>query len=140
MSAPDPAGYVTRDEFDRTMAAQKAQFDALVLSIFGPPHTKEDAPSVLLIQREVALHFRIKFEDMTSRARPEYIACPRQIAMYFVKMFTSLNYREIGREFGGRDHGTVMFACRAVETMIEREPVMKLSINALRETLAQKLT
>jgi chromosomal replication initiator protein len=71
--------------------------------------------TVSRIQKEVADHFDIRLQDMTSKRRPANIAFPRQIAMYLSRTMTDMSLVEIGQAFGGRDHGTVIHAQKAVE-------------------------
>jgi len=71
--------------------------------------------SIDLIQKRVADHFDIRLADMTSKRRPENIAFPRQIAMFLSRQLTESSLNTIGEAFGGRDHGTVLHACRLVK-------------------------
>lgn len=100
-------------------------------SLIGRPVTMETAGEVLGdilrandkrisiedIQKKVAEHFSIRLSDMHSPRRARTIARPRQIAMYLSKQLTSRSLPEIGRQFGGRDHTTVMHAVRKVEEL-----------------------
>jgi chromosomal replication initiator protein len=71
------------------------------------------------IQKRVAEHFDIRLADMTSKRRPENIAFPRQIAMFLARQLTESSLNTIGEAFGGRDHGTVLHACRLVKDRME---------------------
>ena len=71
------------------------------------------------IQKKVAEHFDIRLADMTSKRRPENIAFPRQIAMFLSRQMTESSLNTIGEAFGGRDHGTVLHACRLVKDRME---------------------
>src|ERR1017187_4548362 len=75
--------------------------------------------SIEVIQKRVAEHFDIRLADMTSKRRPENIAFPRQIAMYLSRQLTESSLNTIGEAFGGRDHGTVLHACRLVKDRME---------------------
>ncbi|MDR3377419.1 MAG: chromosomal replication initiator protein DnaA, partial [Verrucomicrobiae bacterium] len=75
--------------------------------------------SIEVIQKRVAEHFDIRLADMTSKRRPENIAFPRQIAMYLSRQMTEGSLNTIGEAFGGRDHGTVLHACRLVKDRME---------------------
>jgi chromosomal replication initiator protein len=83
----------------------------------------------------VAEHFDIRLADMTSKRRPENIAFPRQIAMYLARQMTESSLNTIGEAFGGRDHGTVLHACRLVKDRMEvdaqRSPGCQLSGEAI---------
>lgn len=70
--------------------------------------------SIENIQRTVAEHYKIKLADLLSKRRTRSIARPRQLAMALSKELTSHSLPEIGDAFGGRDHTTVLHACRKV--------------------------
>ncbi len=79
------------------------------------------------IQKTVADYYKIKVSDMFSKKRNRSIARPRQVAMALAKELTQLSLPEIGEAFGGRDHTTVLHACRkinelqAVDTEVHRD-------------------
>jgi chromosomal replication initiator protein len=73
------------------------------------------------IQRRVAEHFDVRLADMTSKRRPANIAFPRQIAMYLSRELTSSSLTDIGDAFGGKDHGTVIHACKLVKRKMSEE-------------------
>lgn len=75
-------------------------------------------PAVADIQREVAAFFHIPVAEMTSERRAREVARPRQVAMYLAKKLTPKSLPNIGRQFGGRDHTTVIHAVRQVERLI----------------------
>ncbi|MDR0728197.1 MAG: chromosomal replication initiator protein DnaA [Puniceicoccales bacterium] len=87
------------------------------------------------IQQKVAEHYHLKLADMLSKKRPANIAFPRQVAMYLSRLITSQSLVEIGQTFGGRDHGTVIHACKTVENMMEQDPTIKRSVEHLKQTL-----
>jgi chromosomal replication initiator protein len=89
------------------------------------------------IQKRVADHFQIRHSDMTSKRRPNNIAIPRQIAMYLARTLTKHSLQEIGDAFGGRDHGTVIHACKAVDNMMEQDASMRGSVSFLKTQLAK---
>ncbi len=72
-----------------------------------------------VIQKRVAEHYDIRLADMTSKRRPENIAFPRQVAMFLSRQMTENSLSSIGEAFGGRDHGTVLHACRLVKDRME---------------------
>lgn len=74
------------------------------------------------IQKTVADFYRVRVSDLTSPQRSRSIVRPRQIAMALSKELTSHSFPEIGREFGGRDHTTVIHACRKVVAMKKQNP------------------
>jgi chromosomal replication initiator protein len=87
------------------------------------------------IQRKVAEHFDIRVADMTSKRRPENIAFPRQVAMYLSRILTDHSLNSIGEAFGGRDHGTVLHACRLVKDRMEVDSHVREAVHHLERKL-----
>nr|WP_163501442.1 chromosomal replication initiator protein DnaA [Halomonas socia] len=71
------------------------------------------------IQRTVAEYYKIKLADLLSKRRSRSVARPRQVAMALAKELTNHSLPEIGDAFGGRDHTTVLHACRKVQSLKE---------------------
>lgn len=90
------------------------------------------------IQRKVVEYYDLRMSDMSSRRRPNNIAFPRQVAMYLCRLLTHHSLQEIGDAFGGRDHGTVIHACRQVENMMEQDESVRRSVEYLTNQLAQR--
>jgi chromosomal replication initiator protein len=90
-----------------------------------------------VIQRKVAEHFDIRLADMTSKRRPENIAFPRQIAMYLSRQMTESSLNTIGEAFGGRDHGTVLHACRLVKDRMQIDSHVRQVVSYLEKQLAR---
>ena len=91
--------------------------------------------SIDIIQKKVAEHFDIRLADMTSKRRPENIAFPRQIAMFLARQMTQSSLNTIGEAFGGRDHGTVLHACRLVKDRMELDPQIRQVVSYLEKQL-----
>lgn len=91
--------------------------------------------SIDSIQKAVAEHFDVRLADMTSRRRPASIAFPRQVAMFLSRTLTKGSLMEIGEAFGGRDHGTVIHACKKVTERIDVEQGLKESIARIESQL-----
>ncbi len=89
------------------------------------------------IQKRVADHYQLRHSDMQSKRRPNAIAFPRQIAMYLSRQLTRHSLQEIGEAFGGRDHGTVIHACKTVENMMETDESVRGSVNFLKAQLSK---
>jgi chromosomal replication initiator protein len=87
------------------------------------------------IQKAVADHFDVRLADMTSRRRPASIAFPRQIAMYLSRSLTKSSLMEIGEAFGGRDHGTVIHACKKVTDCIQSESSLRDTVSLIETAL-----
>jgi len=67
------------------------------------------------IQKVVSDFYGIKYQDMKMKKRTKDIALPRQIAMYLCKRLTDLSLGDIGKSFGGKDHATVIYACKQID-------------------------
>jgi len=93
--------------------------------------------TIEMIQKRVADHYQIRHSDMTSKRRPNNIAIPRQIAMYITRTLTKHSLQEIGDAFGGRDHGTVIHACKAVDNMMEQDSSVRGSVEFLKMQLSR---
>ena len=91
--------------------------------------------SIEVIQKKVAEHFDIRLADMTSKRRPENIAFPRQIAMYLSRQLTESSLNTIGEAYGGRDHGTVLHACRLVKDRMEVDSNVRQVVHYLEKQL-----
>ena len=91
--------------------------------------------SIEVIQKKVAEHFDIRLADMTSKRRPENIAFPRQIAMYLSRQMTESSLNTIGEAYGGRDHGTVLHACRLVKDRMEVDANVRQVVHYLEKQL-----
>jgi chromosomal replication initiator protein len=87
------------------------------------------------IQRRVAEHFDVRLADMTSKRRPANIAFPRQVAMYLARELTKASLNEIGDAFGGRDHGTVLHACKLVKRRMKEEDNVRQTVSFIDSSL-----
>jgi len=87
------------------------------------------------IQRRVAEHFDVRLADMTSKRRPANIAFPRQVAMYLARELTKASLNEIGDAFGGRDHGTVLHACKLVKKRMKEQDSVRQTVSFIDSSL-----
>ncbi len=88
------------------------------------------------IQKTVAEYFKIRVSDLLSKKRTRSITRPRQIAMSIAKELTNHSLPEIGDAFGGRDHTTVLHACRKIEELKMSEPRIMEDYSNLMRTLS----
>jgi chromosomal replication initiator protein len=93
------------------------------------------AVTIEQIQRKVAEHFDVRIADMTSKRRPANIAFPRQIAMYLARELTKASLNEIGDAFGGRDHGTVLHACKLVKKRMQEQANIRQTVSFIDSSL-----
>ena len=91
--------------------------------------------SLELIQKTVADYFRIKVADMYSQKRNRAIARPRQVAMWIGRELTDRSLPEIGDAFGGRDHTTVLHACRTITDLRLKDTVLNNDVHVLMQTI-----
>lgn len=96
---------------------------------------KEKPITIDQIQRVVSEHFGIKPQDMKVKKRTRDIAYPRQIAMYLSRRLTNISLNEIGKNFGGKDHSTIIHATKLIEERINKDEELKERIEALIKTL-----
>ena len=83
----------------------------------------------------VAQLSNIKLSEMSSERRARAVARPRQVAMFLSKQLTTRSLPEIGRKFGGRDHTTVMHACRKIEQLRQSDAAISEDVELLRRML-----
>lgn len=91
--------------------------------------------SIENIQKTVADYYKIRVSDMHSKKRSRQFARPRQVAMALAKELTQLSLPEIGSNFGGRDHTTVLHACRQIGKLRETLPELNHDVNFLLQVL-----
>lgn len=91
--------------------------------------------SIENIQKTVADFYRIKLVDLLSKKRTRAIARPRQIAMSLARELTQLSLPEIGNTFGGRDHTTVLHACKTIDGLRNSDSTIEAEFNLLHQTL-----
>ena len=89
------------------------------------------------IQRVVAEYFGLTHNDLRGKKRTKAIAFPRQLAMFLVREMTEYSTTEIGIEFGGRDHTTVMYACQKIENSTKTDSTLEPSIQSLKRNIAE---
>ena len=83
------------------------------------------------IQRIVAEYFGLTHKDLRGKRRTKAVAFPRQVAMYLARDLTEFSTTELGSEFGGRDHTTVMHGCQRVEDRLKVDPILEVALQSL---------
>jgi chromosomal replication initiator protein len=91
--------------------------------------------SIENIQKTVADYYKIRISDMHSKKRSRAVARPRQVAMALAKELTQLSLPEIGSNFGGRDHTTVLHACRQIAKLRDTHPEINQEVVFLLQVL-----
>ncbi len=87
--------------------------------------------------KTVADHYKIATEDILSRKTTEAIVLPRQIAMYLSRTITGKSFSEIGDKFGGKDHATIMYACKKIGKELVFDKKMAATIETLKNRIAK---
>jgi chromosomal replication initiator protein len=93
--------------------------------------------TVEAVQKEVANYFNVKLADLKSPKRHQAIARPRQIAMYLARKLCKVSYPELGQRFGGKDHTTVLSACRKIDQLVQSDPKTRHTVEELERHLSQ---
>ncbi len=120
-------------------------------SLTGQPITLEMAKTVLRdvigdkkkivamddIQEAVSARFHVKVSDLKSRRRSKTLVQPRQIAMFLCRELTDASFPEIGRQFGGKDHTTIMHACKQVAKAVEADTTLRATLEGLKEQIVR---
>jgi len=98
-------------------------------SVFAGPAQQNIA--IDLVQRVVAEAHSLSVQDLKGKKRTQAITLPRQIAMFLIRELTEYSTTEVGMEFGGRDHTTVMHAVQKIEDKMRTEPSFEIKIQNL---------
>ena len=91
--------------------------------------------TIELIQKTVADYYKIKLSDMKSERRLKTFVIPRQMAIYLCRELTKASYPEIGDKFGGKDHSTVIYAVKKINSIMNDKPDISDSYEALKRKL-----
>lgn len=123
-----PKRYVHPKEFN--VAYEEAWF----LEICGIKIPEWQSSAVLMghIKRTVASFYSMTVRDLLSHRRTRPFVIPRQVAMFLCRELTLRSTPEIGRAFAGRDHTTIIHACRKIEALISTDPDVARIVEALR--------
>lgn len=88
------------------------------------------------IQKTVADHFKVSENALRAKSRKQEVVFPRQIAMYLAKNLTRASLKTIGLHFGGRDHSTIIHACKTIETAMHTDETLRGRIEQLQKQLS----
>ena len=98
----------------------------------------ENHVSIENIKKTVCDYFKISIHEMLSQRRSRYLVRPRQIAMYLTKNLTSKSLPDIGREFSGRDHTTVIHSVKTIDKLKGRDEEISKAIEKLKNKILYK--
>jgi chromosomal replication initiator protein len=97
--------------------------------------SQEKRVTIDLIQKRVSEHFNLREQDLKVRSNTRAIAFPRQVAMYIVKQLTTASLPEIGRQFGGKHHTTVLHSINKIEELRRNDKDLNRTITRLMDAL-----
>ncbi len=89
------------------------------------------------IQEAVASRFHVKISDLKSKRRTKTLVYPRQIAMFLCRDLTDASFPEIGRDFGGKDHTTIIHACKQMKKSQETDATLRATLESLKEEIGK---
>lgn len=105
--------------------------------ILGQTNVAPRKTSIEDIQRKTAEFYKLELRDFQSPQRSRRVARPRQVAMFLARELTMRSLPEIGKRFGGRDHTTVLHACRRIAALCNDDPMFKQEVDFLRQVLSR---
>ncbi len=119
---------LTQRPIDRMLTAEV--LDAMY------PSRRSGAPSIAHVQAIVAGHFELSVEQLTSASRASRVSWPRQVAIHLARDLTGASLPVIGQAFGGRNHATVLHACKRVSERLKNDQHVVDEIAALADLVA----
>lgn len=114
-----------------TFERKELNLDLAAEVVHGIASVKEKEYSLDTIKQIVAEYFKLSVQSLDSKSRKQEIVLARQMAMYLTKEYTQLSLKSIGKQFGNRDHSTVIYSCKSICDLISTNPSMKNTFQAL---------
>jgi chromosomal replication initiator protein len=108
---------------------------AEVIERLGLRSRRPAVPTIAMIQDATCAHFSVTREELLSRSRAQRLAWPRHVAIYLSRELTDHSLPVIGREFSGRDHSTVLNACKRVSAQLAADPTAYSAVERLTAAL-----
>jgi len=118
-----------------SLTGAKIDMDAAWESLRQYVSDNDHTLTIETVQKQVAQYFDIKTSALRAKGRTQDVSIPRQIAMYLCREFTNQSLSEIGKKFGGRNHTTVIHACRKVEMDMVADAEIRTQVNLLKGML-----
>ncbi len=118
-----------------SLTGSKVDMDAAWESLRQYVSESDKVVSIDMVQKQVAQFFDIKTSALRSKGRSQEVANPRQIAMYLCRELTPQSLSEIGKKFGGRNHTTVIHACRKIESDLATNTELRNQVTLLKGML-----
>ena len=133
-TAPELIGAVGDLLLRRRAAGEKIDHRAIRAYLRERPG-KRSEPSLDAIAKASAKTFSVTLKDLRGPSRRRSVVTARGAAMYLARQLTDQSLEQIGRHFGGRDHTTVLHACRKTEELLQKEGEIRKNVNEMRSRL-----
>jgi chromosomal replication initiator protein len=118
-----------------SLANEEITFDFTKRTLSDIIHPARDPITIKRIKKVVAEYFNIPEKSLSEKRRSQNIAMPRQIAMFLSRELTDASLPQIGKEFGGRDHTTVMHACAKIKKELKKQETMQALVDEIKKRL-----
>lgn len=128
-------GYMTKVAAYASLRGKTPSLELAKEALRDTTAAHSSGPSIKEILDEVARAFEVKPSDLKSRDKRRKVSWPRQIAMFLARDLTGASFPDIGDQFGGKDHSTVIHACSKVASVLEKDPALRSRIDELRRGL-----
>jgi len=128
-------GALTRLEAYARLTGQTMTTDTAKILLRDLLVTESKVVRVVDIQDAVARRYGKKVSDLKSKRRTGDLVMPRQVAMYLARSLTNHSFPEIGREFGGKDHTTIMHACRQIDKAMQTDHEIRITVERLKDEI-----
>jgi chromosomal replication initiator protein len=112
-------------------ASEENPVDEAAVRRFLAERSEQRRPTVNKIAAHVARRFHLKAADLQGKTRRREVVQARGVAMLLARRLTGASYQAVGRHFGGRDHSTVMHACRRIAEQLKSDPALKRTVEEL---------
>lgn len=119
-----------------TLARMGGRLDLDEIAELWADQLEAGRPTLERIARRVSDHYRVGVQELASRRRQRRMLVPRQVGMYLARRLTGHSLDDIGQYFGGRDHTTVLHACRKIKNAVDADVVLAGSVRQLCADLA----
>ena len=101
-------------------------------------HGGDETPKPDIIIRETAKYYSLREEDLRGQNRSKKPAMARQVSMYLIRTLTNMSLPDIGKEYEGRNHSTVLSSIRKIEEMMKKDPYMAGIIRDISSNITNK--
>lgn len=119
-----------------TLSRLRKELDLPLIKAHFGPQTASNETTVERIAKHVCGYYRIHPSELQTAKRHRNVLLPRQVGMYLARQLTALSLEQIGAFFGGRDHTTVLHACRKVETEMQKDPLLSGAVKNIHAELS----